>query len=385
MTHKFVSLSTQTPDEVRWAWPNRIPYGAVTFLDGDPGVGKTTLWADIAARLSSGRTMFNCDGKPSPKGVLLILAEDDLGSVIVPKLQAQGADLTRIRAYDGRADLESSFMFPDAMQTIEREAAEIDAKLIVIDPIMAFLAGNAYSDQSVRKTMGPLASFAERNNAAVLLVRHQTKGGARSPLYRGSGSIGLSAAARSGLLVASAPGDPNQRILAQYKSNYGRYARSLCFEITECGKASRIAWIGESRFGADELASGSNHDDRSVLQEAIYVIFSLLAEERLAAKEAKTKATDAGVSTATLKRAKKVLGVQSIRVGFGKNSQFFWELPEQDELVKRLRENEMDALIEKLISEPDDDASDWWKRGEGPDDEDDGGLPVFSTPDGDQG
>jgi len=325
--------------------------------------------------------MFNCTGKPSPQGVLLILAEDDLGSVIVPRLKALGANLNFVRVYDPWAIGDQSLRLPDDMELIEKEAGEVNAKLIVIDPITAFLSGNAYSDQSVRKTLGPLTSFADRTGASVVLLRHLTKANVGNVLYRGGGSIGFSAAARSGLLVAPAPGNPEQRILAQYKSNHGSFARSLCFKIIERDGTSQIEWIGESRFKADELITSSSGEDRSILQEAIFVIFSLLAEGRMAAKDVRTEALDAGVSSATLKRAKKALKVKSVREGFGKSSRFFWELPDQDELVEQLQANEMESLIERLLDDSDDDDSaDWWKGGSGPGDDDDGGSPVVNVP-----
>ena len=52
----------------------------------------------------------------------------------------------------------------------------------------------------------PGCVHAERHGVAVLAVRHLTKGGSGNLLYRGLGSIGVIASARSALLIGPDPG-----------------------------------------------------------------------------------------------------------------------------------------------------------------------------------
>lgn len=47
-------------EEVEWLWPGKIPIGKVTLLIGDPGLGKSLIALDAAARVTR--------GKPFPKG-----------------------------------------------------------------------------------------------------------------------------------------------------------------------------------------------------------------------------------------------------------------------------------------------------------------------------
>ena len=374
MKKTFLNLAELKQEQIRWLWPNRIPLGAITVIEGNPGDAKTTLLLDIVARATAGRPMFNCDGQPSPMGALLILGEDHLESVVVPRLIAARTARCRVRAYDASTAGEEPLRLPKDIGTIEREAAEVQARLIVIDPIAAFFDGNIHSDQSVRKVMGPLTALAERTGASVVIVRHLNKAGGR-PLYRGGGSIGIIAAARSGLLVARSPADPDQRILAQFKSSYGRTARSLAFAVRDKNSASTIEWIGESHFTADDLTDLSSGDDRTELQNAIFTVFSILAEGPLLAKVALKLIADAGVSPATCRRAKKILGIAPKRKGFGPGSRFYWKLPSHNELLAKLRENEMDNLIERLYHESDDDdRADWWKHGGQPNDDDTSGA-----------
>src|SRR3954466_15423127 len=50
-----VRFSNFTTEKVRWLWPDRIPLGRITLLVSDPGLGKSLLALDIAARISTGR------------------------------------------------------------------------------------------------------------------------------------------------------------------------------------------------------------------------------------------------------------------------------------------------------------------------------------------
>ena len=69
-------LSVQTKP-VSWLWPAWIPLGKITVIDGDPGLGKSTLLLDLAARVS--RDDIMPDGSRGQYGdVLLLTAEDSL-------------------------------------------------------------------------------------------------------------------------------------------------------------------------------------------------------------------------------------------------------------------------------------------------------------------
>src|SRR5712692_4785507 len=50
-------LSEVETQYINWLWPGRIPLGKITILDGDPGMGKSLLAIDLAARVSTGQPM----------------------------------------------------------------------------------------------------------------------------------------------------------------------------------------------------------------------------------------------------------------------------------------------------------------------------------------
>src|SRR5262245_11381020 len=98
---RLVPIS-QVRDEgpVKWLWKDRIPLGGLTVLEGDAGVGKATLLIDLVARVTSGKEMPGGGPAAGPAGVLLLTAEDALGSVIRPRLAAAGADLGLVTVHD---------------------------------------------------------------------------------------------------------------------------------------------------------------------------------------------------------------------------------------------------------------------------------------------
>jgi len=87
-----VRADTIEPREVTWLWFGRLALGKLTVLDGDPGLGKSTLCTQVAAAITSGAPL---PGGPTvrPRAVLLLSAEDDLQDTVRPRLGACGADL----------------------------------------------------------------------------------------------------------------------------------------------------------------------------------------------------------------------------------------------------------------------------------------------------
>ncbi|MDE2058745.1 MAG: AAA family ATPase [candidate division NC10 bacterium] len=204
----IIRLADVQPEPVTWLWPGRVPLGKLTVLDGDPGLGKSTLAFDLAARVSNGSLMP--DGSPSlPGGAVILTLEDGLADTVVPRLTVAGADLAKIVALQGVKGADGKLRVP----TVEDIAAltcacqQVAAKIVLIDPLMAYLPSqrNSWRDQDVRQALAPLAKMAEENGVAVLVIRHLNKSGGSQSIYRGGGSIGIVGAARMALLVAKDP------------------------------------------------------------------------------------------------------------------------------------------------------------------------------------
>ncbi len=362
MTARFIDLESVGPARLRWLWQNRIPYGGLTILVGDPQASKSLLACEIIAKVTTGKPMFNCRGLRSPHGVILLAGEDNLSETIKPRLVAAGAATRLVRVLDCSRGL---LRLPADVSLIEREMGEHQARLVVVDPLMQFVDGNANSDQSMRKSIWPLADLARRTGRAVLLVHHLNKSARGSALYRSAGTIGIIGLVRSALMVAQRPGATDQRVVAHVKSNLGRLAEASY--IARSTTQETLKSNGSAKPNGPLTTWRAFPSAKRVqLAEAIQVLFSILGEEKVDAKTAKSLAMDCGVSAATLKRAKQALGVQSQREGFGPRSQFFWRLDDDHPLTRQLREQELSNLVARLFEDPDDDdddgdPADWWK------------------------
>jgi hypothetical protein len=314
-------LSNVVPEDVRWLWPRRIPLGKLTVLEGDPGLGKSTVLLDLVSRLSVAGT--TPDGHQLEQGGTVILtAEDGLADTVRPRIDAAGGDPSRVAAIvavrEGENDV--PLELPQHVEAINTAIWEVDAKLVIVDPLVAFvgLNVNTWKDHDVRRALRPLAALAERAYVAVVFVRHLTKG-AGPAIYRGGGSIGIVGAVRSALLVAQDPEEEERRVLAVVKANLAPDPGSLAFYVEDDGHhRARIRWAGSSPHRANALVSLPEEPEaRSALEEAVSLLRELLADGPRPVREVEKAAREAGVEPRTLRRARSRLGVRSSPDGFG--------------------------------------------------------------------
>ncbi|WP_040666616.1 AAA family ATPase, partial [Nitrolancea hollandica] len=89
---KILRASDIERERIRRLWANYVFLGKVNVFDGDPGLGKSTVVIDIAARVTTFRPMP--DGSRSdlegPASVLILNAEDGAGDTIRNRLEAAG-------------------------------------------------------------------------------------------------------------------------------------------------------------------------------------------------------------------------------------------------------------------------------------------------------
>jgi hypothetical protein len=356
---------------VRWLWEGRIPLGAITLLDGDPGLGKSLLTIDLAARVSTGREMP--DGTPGVDGgVVLLSAEDDLAATVRPRLAVAWADLERVELLRGAnvyvtatgQTLQRPLLLPLDIPRLEEMIQQVGARLVVIDPLMAYLdmKVNSWRDQDVRTALAPLASLAERTGAAILILRHLNKATGTSALYRGGGSIGIVAAARSALLVAKHPDDPDhERVLTATKSNLGPPLPSMRYCITASEKDESIPfveWRGECAVSAEQALAASQAGGDAIhpskMDEALRWLHAALANGPRLGREVEHAARAAGISDATLRRARGQLGVHIQRRGYGAELYTWWSLDDGESGVgdPRATSDEASGYSSDVASDP---------------------------------
>lgn len=209
---KLIQMSEIEAEEVSWLWYPFIPYGKLTIIQGDPGDGKTTMVLNLAAKLTKGETLDEGMDCSEPVNVIYQTAEDGLADTVKPRLESAGADCTRVMVID---ESDKSLSMVD--ERIEEALKTTKAKLLILDPIQAYLGGGMDMNRAneARDMTKRLGALAEKYKCAIVLIGHMNKAGGTKAAYRGIGSIDFYAVARSVLLVGRIEGEPNLRAMVQ--------------------------------------------------------------------------------------------------------------------------------------------------------------------------
>jgi putative DNA primase/helicase len=326
-----VCLETVKSEKVEWLWYTYVPLGKITILDGDPGNGKSLFTTDLASRVTSDQLMPD-GSKGITGGVVLLAMEDSLADTIVPRIEVAGGDKKKIVSLQGVPDASGDLRFPtvEDVEHIARACKKVNAKLVIIDPLMGYLGtANSWKDQDIRRAMAPLVKMADELNVAVIGVRHLTKAAVSKSMYRGGGSIGLIGLARIGLLIAKDPDNENKRILAGIKSNLAPLPLSLTYAIEDYDGTPKIAWGSTSTHTADSLLSlPLTPEEKTAIDEAKDFILDILVDRPVLANDVIREAKKTGIAEKTLQRAKKVLGVVSKKGQFKEG--WKWSLAPED-------------------------------------------------------
>ncbi len=337
-----ISVADVPAEALSWLWPGRIPLGKLTLLFGDPGLGKSFITMDLAARVSRGMQWPDAaDGaKPSaPGGVILLSAEDDLADTIHPRLDAAGGDSARIefvRGVESAAGIDS-FNLARHLPSLESAVHQTpDVRLIIIDPISAYLGDtDSHRDARVRALLAPLADLAARYGVAVVAVTHLNKRSGGQVLQRAMGSIAFAATARTAYLVVADAGNPKRRLFLQAKSNLAQETTGLAYtiesvELAGIGPVGRVVWEPEPvTITANEAlaAAPANPKKQTVCEAASKWLLETLANGPMQANDVAAAAVANGLAWRTIRRAKEALGVKAKRDGF-KDAKWYWALPD---------------------------------------------------------
>jgi hypothetical protein len=331
--HPLVCAASElTLRPVQWLWPGRLALGKLALLEGDPGLSKSLLTLDLCARLSTGRPMPDGSPGPEPASALVLNCEDNPEDTVLPRLQALGAYLPRV--FVPRLDAGArALRLPADGGILDAIVAATRARLVVLDPVMAFLGSNvAYgSEPSVRQALEPLERLAHRHACAVLLLRHLNKSGGAWSLYRGAGSIAFLAACRLAWVVGPDPRQPDQCVLAQVKNNLGPAQPSLAYRVRDRpGGAPTLDWLGPSPLSARDLQSGAVSAPAAAPREhARDFLTAFLGDGPRTAREIWAAAQEQGLTERTLQRAKAEEGIRSLRAWADGKLASYWLLPGQ--------------------------------------------------------
>jgi hypothetical protein len=302
---------------VDWLWYPYIPFGKITIVQGDPGDGKTTLVLNIAALLSNGKQIPEANNEVSRSCIIYQSAEDGAEDTLKPRLISAGADCSQIAFID---ESEDGLTLND--RRIESAINETGARMLVFDPLQAYLGENSEINRSdgIRPMMRRLGAVAERTGCAIVAIGHMNKAGGAKGIYRGLGSIDITAAARSVLLVGRIKSNPSIRVMAQLKNSLAEEGKPIAFEIND---NATVRWIGEYDITADELLNGEEPQaEGTKLSEAVDALEGMLRSGAVPCVQIYAALRDMGISKRSVDMAKKQLEVMSTKHADG----WYWSL-----------------------------------------------------------
>ena len=301
-TVKIIRMSDVELTPVEWLWKPYLPFGKLSVLQGNPGEGKTYFAMHLAAACTNGKLLPNMECM-EPFNVIYQTAEDGLGDTVKPRLIEAGADLDRVLVID---DSEVQLTLSD--ERIEKAIIENNARLVIIDPIQAYLGADVDMNRAneVRPIFMRLGQVAQRTGCAILLIGHLNKAAGMQSLQRGLGSIDIAAAVRSVMFIGKLKHDPTMRILTHEKSSLAPPGASLAFSL---GDEGGFRWVGEYDITADEMLSGIEPQRETKTQQAKDLICALLAGGKQVLSEDIDKAAlERGIPGRTVRDAKRELG-----------------------------------------------------------------------------
>ena len=301
-TVKIIRMSDVELTPVDWLWKPYLPFGKLSVLQGNPGEGKTYFAMHLAAACTNGKLLPNME-RMEPFNVIYQTAEDGLGDTVKPRLIEAGADLDRVLVID-----DSDVQLTLSDERIEKAIIENNARLVIIDPIQAYLGADVDMNRAneVRPIFMRLGQVAQRTGCAILLIGHLNKAAGMQSLQRGLGSIDIAAAVRSVMFIGKLKHDPTMRILTHEKSSLAPPGVSLAFSL---GDEGGFRWVGEYDITADEMLSGIEPQRETKTQQAKDLICALLAGGKQVLSEDIDKAAlERGIPGRTVRDAKRELG-----------------------------------------------------------------------------
>lgn len=334
----LVAAATIPMDRPRWVWAHRIPVGGTTLMPGREGLGKTAFVGHLAARLTRGDLPGEWNGRPG--AVVYIGYEDDRSTVLVPRLTAAGADLTRFYFVD--IPCGGTFVVGIDVDHL-RDAivrAGLDVALVVVDPLDSHLGSNVDSHRKaeVQAAIQRLAELAQELRCGALGLAHLNKSDTRDLLSRVVGSVGFTTSVRAVLGVGEHPDDQSERVCVLGKANMTDRsavpAIRFRVEATQVPHpaggdpidTARVVILGEEDgIDPDSIITG-NAEERGALDEAAGWLRSVLSDGPMPSAEIRRLATAEGIALATLKRAARRLGVVVERDDTARGRPSTWSL-----------------------------------------------------------
>ncbi|HEY1293643.1 MAG TPA: AAA family ATPase [Chloroflexota bacterium] len=328
-SYKLKTFANVRAEPLDWLWQGYLLYGTFSLLQGDPGLGKSLLYALVAACVSKGLWLPS-DPRlikprtPEPADVIIMANEDDIARAIRPRLERAGADLNRVHMLEGVYDDDGNLVPPTLgdLRQIREALLDTGARVLLIDPLFGHLPLDLSPsrDKEVRHGMAPLIALAEELQVCVSGLRHLAKNPSLSFQNRGLESAAWKALARTELTVMYDPtqDEPGRKVLARSKGNLGREPKPLPFDILGepddddappwlefDDPLQDMDWLKLNQVAAAKAKSGGGS---TAIGDAIKFLKARLGGgAELTATQIQDEADAEGFSESTLKRARRAL------------------------------------------------------------------------------
>jgi hypothetical protein len=345
-SYRLKTLITQQAEPLDWLWQGFLLYGTFSLLQGDPGLGKSLLYALVAACVSKGLWLPSDPRsikprRPEPTDVVMLANEDDIARVIRPRMERAGADLSRIHMLEGVYDDDKNLVPPTLgdLRQIREALQDTHARVLLIDPLFGHLPLDLSPsrDKEVRQGMAPLITLVEELQVCASGLRHLAKNPSLSFQNRGLESVAWKALARTELTVMYDPtqDEPGRKVLVRSKGNVGREPKPLPFEILgELDDDDAPPWLEFDaplhdmdwlKLNQVAVAKAKSGGGGTAVGDAIkFLREQLRGGVEVPAAEIQEQAEAEGISESTLKRARRALKEQ-VQVRKRKDK-WFWSM-----------------------------------------------------------
>ena len=296
-------LKDVEPKEISWLWRPYIAFGKVTLIQGDTGIGKTSLMVKVMADLSNGLyppTMFRERLLPQETGdpitTYYVSIENGIADTIVPLFNRVGGNNEFVQYQD---EMKEHFVLTGDEV---RECVSISgAKLIVVDPWQQFLDDASSSDNNAMRAMiRDVQNAAEETGAAVVLCGNYTKAAVRSDMGKGIGASELFNTLRSVLTVKYGDSPSERCMIASKMSFLGKEVTPVRFVQDEDYRKSYVFddEVDELEAGEEVVESASKADLTAAF------LADLLKDGPMDSNDVKRAVQASGFSMTTVQRVK---------------------------------------------------------------------------------
>ncbi len=347
-----------------YLWTDYLPAGELTMLVGKPGIGKSTIAVDVAAKVTRGTLAGDSHGQPRP--VLYSLTED-AEAVFKARFVAAGGnpDLLHLLDVTFGASGGSPLLVTADLHQLHTAVTDLQPALVVLDALNSSITGQHNDNANVRPQLEMLKSLAHHTSTAVLGVGHFRKSTAGADPLDSIGGAGAYGQVVRQALGCARDDDDGSCVLSVIKSNLGRLdVDSLAYRIDSAtvtaddgidADTGRVTWHGPSTTHVSALLQRGpeGDDERSERDEAAdWLVDYLTANGGTAPAGETIKAASAvGIAKTTLTRARKRANVHSAKAGM--TGGWVWSLEESTEESEESTPQSLDSSVPSVVPSAD--------------------------------